>query len=692
MLGFVRGVAAVFALVVAVTGAGAVSAAAAADSQVLLAFGLNTCDQLGVVTDSASNPTPRVVTLPGQVGRVTQVAAGNSHSLAVTASGQLYAFGCDSYGELGFPPPAPNTMCAWCPLPRPPPPTLVELPGQEGGVTQVAAGFDDSLVLTASGQLYAFGLNSNGQLGTATNMGANEPNWPTLVTLPGQVGPVTQIAAGGSHSLALTASGQLYAFGDNIVGQLGNATNNAPSQYEYSRSLNPTPTLVTLPGQNGDITQIAAGGSHSLVLTTSGQVYAFGDNSRGQLGTATNSGGFGAIPNPTPTLVALPGQDGRVTQIAAGGSHSLVLTASGQFYAFGDGTGGDLGRATSDYANPTPTLVELPGEVGEITQIVGKGSHSLAVTASGQLFGFGSDSEGQLADPDNVSTGPPPEGLGYPCCEVYIPPHLVASTPGTTIEMTATGATAGHTFAVLTDHLAIAATPLDSAQVGTPYQATLQASGRSDAMSWSAQDLPAGLAIDPASGAISGTPGQVGSFSPRITLSDDYGTTTSHVFTLRVDAHAPAFSTAAVGRSPRLTALTQPTGTWRLGKKLPRLTSGRRARARTTRLPVGTAFSFRLDQPARVTFTFHHPASGRLVSHACVAKTPRTVRSRHCTRTITDGTLRLHARAGANTLQFQGPISRHTRLKAGRYTVTITVTGAAGTPSAPRSLTFTIVK
>ena len=115
---------------------------------------------------------------------------------------------------------------------------------------------------------------------------------PTLVSQPGQSGPVTQIAAGGSHSLAVTSSGQLYAFGANAVGQLGNATNNG------TNNPNPTPTPVSLPGQSGQITQIAAGDGHSLVLTSSGQLDAFGANRVGQLGSATNSGTNN--PNPTP--------------------------------------------------------------------------------------------------------------------------------------------------------------------------------------------------------------------------------------------------------------------------------------------------------------------------------------------------------------------------------------------------------
>ena len=175
----------------------------------------------------------------------------------------------------------------------------------------IGASHAPAAVATSSGQLYAFGENGYGQLGNATNNGTVKANpMPALVTLPGASGPVTQIAAGYDHSLALTSSGQLYAFGKNLFGQLGNATNNGTVK------ANPTPALVTLPGASGPVTQVAAGFYFSLALTSSGQLYAFGENYVGQLGNATNNGTNN--PNPTPALVTLPGASGPVTQIAAG--------------------------------------------------------------------------------------------------------------------------------------------------------------------------------------------------------------------------------------------------------------------------------------------------------------------------------------------------------------------------------------
>jgi hypothetical protein len=123
-----------------------------------------------------------------------------------------------------------------------------------------------------------------------------------------------------SKAAALTtATGQLYAFGDNRFGQLGSTTNSGTVE------ANPTPALVTLPGATGPVTQVAAGDNDSLAVTATGELYAFGANEGGQLGSTTNSGTD--EPNPTPALLALGA--GTTLTVARGpaANHTLVLVA-----------------------------------------------------------------------------------------------------------------------------------------------------------------------------------------------------------------------------------------------------------------------------------------------------------------------------------------------------------------------------
>lgn len=383
-----------------VVSAVAVSAAASPSAEPLYAFGLNASGQLGVATNSTPNPTPALVTLPEASGSISQIATGAYYSLVVTSSGQLYSFGENVYGQLGR-----STAKS-----SEPTPALVTLPGATGTVTNVAAGYGQSLAVTSSGQLYSFGSNLQGQLGVTTNFGGDSPTAPALVTLPGASGGVVQVAAGSAHSLALTSSGQLYAFGYNEEGQLGNS----------DRASDDTPTLVKLPvDATGTITQIAAGGYHSLALTSTGQLYDFGENGYGQLGSS-NELGKEEKGDPTPTIVALPeSATGTITQVTAGFYSTLVLTSTGQLYGFGYNYYGQLGNGTNNgvaYAyNQTPTLVTLPGATGSISQIASGHYDSLVVTSTGQLYAFGDNEDGQLGSSTNsgeATANPTPTVVG----------------------------------------------------------------------------------------------------------------------------------------------------------------------------------------------------------------------------------------------------------------------------------------
>ncbi|HEX5853144.1 MAG TPA: choice-of-anchor Q domain-containing protein, partial [Solirubrobacteraceae bacterium] len=140
-------------------------------------------------------------------------------------------------------------------------------------------------------------------------------------------------------------------------------------------------------------------------------------------------------------------------------------------------------------------------------------------------------------------------------------------------------------------------------------------------------------------------------------------------------------------KAPTIASATQSHSAWREGRKLASL-----SRASKKKPPLGTTFSFTLDQQASVSFAFTQQVGGRSVNGKCIAQTRRNRHRHACKRVLTRGVLTVASHAGANKLAFQGLISQSKKLPLGRYTLLITATNAAGQRSPARSLRFTIVK
>ena len=294
------------------------------------------------------------------------VAMGFNHSLAIHADGTLWATGGNEYGQLGDG--TATDRSAWVQV------------GTATNWVQATIGSQTSLALRTDGSLWAWGNNQYGQLATITNLNTTNPN-PTPVQIPGTY---VQVASGGTHVLALRADGSLWAWGFNLYGQLGN------SPVPANGYVNPVPAQVA-----GTYTQVAASSDGSLALKADGSLWAWGDNYFGQLGIAATAGTSGA--HPVPTQVP-----GTYTQVSAGLRYTLALRADGSLWAWGVNNYGQLGNATNlgtTTPNPVPTQV-----AGTYTRLQASVMHSLALSASGTLYAWGSNSSGQLATTLNVGT------------------------------------------------------------------------------------------------------------------------------------------------------------------------------------------------------------------------------------------------------------------------------------------------
>jgi hypothetical protein len=146
-----------------------------------------------------------------------------------------------------------------------------------------------------------------------------------------------------------------------------------------------------------------------------------------------------------------------------------------------------------------------------------------------------------------------------------------------------------------------------------------------------------------------------------------------------------AVSATFLRLAPSITALSESASVWREGSKLAFIT-------RTRKPPIGTVFSFDLNEPATVTLKFFQRRAGRKVHGRCVAESKKNKGKPRCTRQVLAGALTRPARKGANHIHFAGRLSQSRRLRPGSYTLTVSATDSAQRRSSSRSLSFTIVR
>ncbi|WP_158336163.1 RCC1 domain-containing protein [Bifidobacterium actinocoloniiforme] len=294
------------------------------------AWGDNGSGELG--DDSKINrSTPVPVHAPSGV-TFTQISAGGAHSLAIGSDGNTYAWGDNSFGQMGT-----GTSSS----------TLPKRVSAPAGVTftQINAGWNHSLAIGSNRNTYAWGANWYYQLGDDSKINRSTPvpvHAPSGVTF-------TQISAGWGHSMAIGSDNYTYAWGYNNEGELGDGTPNLRS----------TPVRVSTPA-GVRFTRISAGYWHSLAIGsdgntyTYGSAYAWGNNSEGELGHGTGGNQHTPAPVSTPS-------SGNPTNtwktISAGNSHSLALDSDGHAYAWGYNRFGQLGDGTTnDHSKPAPVL------------------------------------------------------------------------------------------------------------------------------------------------------------------------------------------------------------------------------------------------------------------------------------------------------------------------------------------------
>ncbi|XP_046611167.1 probable E3 ubiquitin-protein ligase HERC4 isoform X2 [Neodiprion virginianus] len=274
-------------------------------------------------------PRKRLHLIPGlDAFLFKRAACGASHTMAVNEWGQLFSWGSNADGQLGL-----NLNNFDERTPR-----MVKTLGASV-VVQIACGLKHTLALTNNGELYAWGCNKEGQLGIGGE--SVKELKPKLVTSLASV-PMSYIACGGYHSIAVSKSGAVFSWGRNIYGQLGlNDTRGRglPSQLRTLRNIK--------------VRYVSCGEDFSIFLTMDGGVFSCGAGMYGQLGHGNNNSDI--LPRQVMELMG-----STVTQVSCGRRHTLAFVPSrGRVYAWGLGGAGQLGARVSRSVS-TPQVVLGP--------------------------------------------------------------------------------------------------------------------------------------------------------------------------------------------------------------------------------------------------------------------------------------------------------------------------------------------
>jgi alpha-tubulin suppressor-like RCC1 family protein len=281
-----------------------------------------------------------------------EISAGGQHTLAIAQDGTLWAWGDNSYGQLG------NNLATG----------IVTNPLQisnEPNWVFVSAGEFYSLAIKKNGTLWVWGRNTNGQLGNGNT---------TQQNVPFQIGVDTDwvgVYAGYAHSMARKSDNTLWGWGNNTYGQLG--INSTATQQ--------TPTQV---GLATNWQKVSLGRNHTVALTNNGELWVWGRNTNGQLG----------LGNYTNQLSPIRLGDETWKVVEAGDYHNIAIKSNNALYSWGDNFSGQLGLGDTTERN-APTQI---GVASDWKSIAAGLYNSYAVKSTGTLWACGDNFKGQIGN------------------------------------------------------------------------------------------------------------------------------------------------------------------------------------------------------------------------------------------------------------------------------------------------------
>ena len=241
--------------------------------------------------------------------------------------------------------------------------------------------------ITSDGELYTWGNNESGNIGNGTT---NDQTTPYLVGINGKIKNV--VSSCDETVFAITEDGKLYSWGKNNHGQIGDGK---ADDSGISNQL--TPHLVV--GIDGKVKDIIIDNYTVYAITEEGKLYSWGNNQRGQVGSSNPD-------NQNEPMIKSPQElsiVGKVKNVVISFNDTVyAVTEDGKLYSWGNNINGQVGNGKSgdNVKQIEPHLVGIDGKVKDIVL----GPYTVfVITEDGELYSWGLNNKGQVGNGTEVS-------------------------------------------------------------------------------------------------------------------------------------------------------------------------------------------------------------------------------------------------------------------------------------------------
>ncbi|XP_030755078.1 secretion-regulating guanine nucleotide exchange factor [Sitophilus oryzae] len=332
----------------------------------LYAWGANSYGQLGIGYKSDAEIKPQKVELRGtdlKAEEIVSIAGGGGHTLILTSNGFVYCCGWNSKGQLGL---SDDTLTF----------TQIDIL-KEFKVVQISCGWDFSAAVCECGKQFVWGNNQYTQLGLSKSITCT--GIPSRLQVSQKLATgFKQVSCGLRHSAMITKDGGLLVAGTGAKGQLGLGDNFDDDNY---LSISKVPDLY-------DVISVASGQNHTVSLKENGTILSWGENKYGQLGVDT-SVAISFIPLEAFHLEGL-------SSVYAGWTHSAALANNGDVFIWGRNNYGQLGSGRANALFKPEKLDTL----SNVNQLSLGSEHNLAVTKDNKLYSWGWNEHGSCGTGD----------------------------------------------------------------------------------------------------------------------------------------------------------------------------------------------------------------------------------------------------------------------------------------------------